>query len=297
MGAKAAGIKPVWAFDINTSAVETVKANHYEVHAFIADVRDITQSITALTRVDMLFCGIPCQPYTRIGKRGGDTDERAISQHVSRLVLAIRPRYLVFENVREYRSSKGFSVLNEELSAVGYKVVWDVVNVADYGVPQRRSRLFGIGVRGDCTPQFPAHTHTKERSLFDQRPSWRRFKTIKDGAGMKPLSAKALRGVLRRLAAHSKKGNGFSVQVIDEKSMMMTVLGVMYRGSGTSSNSTLIWDNGTIRNVSFLEARRAQGFPDDYVICGTKKEQWQQVGNAWPPLMVTRLVDSLKFQV
>ena len=294
VGAKAIGVKPVWAFDKNASAIASVLSNHNDVRAFVADVRQISENIEHLERVDMLFCGIPCQPYTRIGRLLGENDERAISQYVARVILSIKPRFLLFENVREYKNSVGFKILNTELSTEGYQITWKVLNLADYGLPQKRVRLFGLGI-SDCNyaPQFPEPTHTKERSLFDQRKSWIKFNTIKDGAGMKPLSVIALRGVLRRFGKHSKKGNGFSVQIIDKNDIMMTVIGTMYRGSGSSSNAILIWDNGIIRNVSFLEARRAQDFKDSYIFCGTNKEKWQQVGNAWPPTLVTQLIRSL----
>lgn len=292
VGAKAFGIQPVWAFDKNSSAVETVLENHADVKAFVADVRNIDAS--RLDPIDILFCGMPCQPYTRIGRRRGEEDERAISQDILRIILVLKPQYLLFENVREYQKSVGFDTLNTELTNQGYCITYGTSNVADYGIPQRRIRLFGVGIFDRaCVPQLPAPTHTRNRNLFDQRPEWIKFGAIKDGVGMRPLSAKALKGVLRRLSNHSKTGNNFSVQVINQADMMMTVMGTMWRGSGTGSNSTLIWDNGIVRNVSFLEARRAQGFEDTYKFRGTNKEQWQMVGNAWPPLMVTRLIESL----
>lgn len=289
MGVKATGrVRPVWAFDRSRSAVATVMSNHPDVKVFVRDVRYVRE----LPRVDILFCGIPCQPYTRLGSRRGENDERAISLDLVRIIGQVSPRFLLFENVREYKSSAGFEALNEALKPV-YSISWNMPNVADYGVPQRRVRLFGLGVRGNVAPEFPAPTHTKERNLIDNRPAWVRFGAIRDGKGMKPLSAKALKGVFRKLRRHSMRGNGFSVQVIDDRDMMMTVLGVMFRGSGTGSNSTLIWDDGAVRNVSLLEARRAQGFADSYRFCGTLKEIWQQVADAWPPLMVTRLVEGI----
>ncbi len=290
VGVKATGrVMPVWAFDYSYSAVATVLSNHPDVMAFYGDVRHVK----GLKPVDMLFCGIPCQPYTRIGARRGEGDERAISLDLVRIIRQVSPRFLLFENVREYKSSSGFEALNNSLKPE-YSLLWSTLNMADYGVPQRRVRLFGVGVRGDgIALEFPAPTHTKEKNLLDDRTEWVRFGNIRDGKGMKPLSAKELKGVFRRLRRHSMRGNGFSVQIIDDQDMMMTVLGVMYRGSGTGSNSTLVWDGGRVRSVSLLEARRAQGFDDAYQFCGTIKEIWQQVANAWPPLMVKKLVETL----
>lgn len=288
-GAKLAGVKSLWAFDYSEAAVNTVKINHADVETFIADIRNINP--LRLSPVDIVICGIPCQPFTLIGRRLQEKDKRDISRDVARVIKRIRPQFIIFENVREYQNSKGIEVLNSELS--DYKINWKVLNVADYGVPQQRKRLFGIASLFSLV-EFPAATHTEHSDLFDQRPSWVRFGAIRDGQGMKPLSVKAIRGVLKRLRRHIKKSSGFSVQVIGDDDMMMTVLGVMWRGSGTSSHSTLIWDNGMIRNVSLIEARRAQGFPDSYVFCGTQKEQWQQIANAIPSPIAKILIETIK---
>jgi DNA (cytosine-5)-methyltransferase 1 len=281
-----AGIRPVWALDYNEAAVETARYNHRDVNMFRTDIRKLNTA--GLDKVDLVFCGIPCQPFTRIGKRLLENDERDISESVADVLMQLLPETIIFENVREYKSSNGFDYLNYKLQECGYSTEWQVLNVADYGIPQRRLRLWGIASLRDNIV-FPEPTHTKKRSLFDMKEEYVRFGKIRDGLGMKPLTAKALKGVLRRYGRHSARGNGFSVQIIDDEDMMMTVLGVMYRGSGASSHSTLVWDNGVLRNVSFLEACRAQSFPEDYVFLGLHEERWQQVANAIPPMMASVL--------
>lgn len=291
-GAKAAGATPRWAFDFNHAASETCKQNNPECRVFQADIRRF--DFTGTEKVDLVVCGIPCQPFTRIGRGLGDADSRDISENVADFITRQRPTYALFENVREYKRSTGFGLLNKRLEDSGYEVSWQVLNTADYGVPQRRHRLFGIAAL-DGLVSFPETTHTENRSLFNMlKKDWLRFGGIRDGNGMKPLSRKALVGVLRRYKRHAVKGNGFSVQILDDKEMMMTILGVMYQGSGTSSHSTLIWEKGVLRNVSFREACRAQCFPDEYRFYGKLKMKWQQVANAIPTLLAKVLVARIK---
>lgn len=290
LGVKMAGIRPVWAFDYNEAAVETARYNHLAVNVFRADIRRLDTS--GLDRVNLVICGIPCQPFTRIGKRLCENDERDISDSVADVLVQLLPETIIFENVREYKSSNGFNSLNYRLREAGYSTEWQVLNVADYGIPQRRLRLFGIASLNDNIV-FPEPSHTRKRSLFDMREEYVRFGKIRDGSEMKPFTSKALKGVLRRFKRHSARRNGFSVRIIDDEDMMMTVLGVMYRGSGSSSNSALVWDNGVLRNVSFLEACRAQSFPDDYVFLGLQDEKWQQMANAIPPMMAKVLASTV----
>lgn len=57
----------------------------------------------------------------------------------------------------------------------------------------------------------------------------------------------------------------------------------MWSGSGCKTNIVIVYDDGRLRHLSFLEARRAQGFADDYMFCGTNKDNWLMVANAIPP--------------
>lgn len=293
LGSKAAGAIPLWAIDKDEDAISSVHINHPDIpFIYVGDLNQIDFSNKRFA-ADIVISGIPCQPFTKIGRRLKDKDERDISVAVAEAIIKIRPNYIIFENVKDYKGEKGFIFLNKRLAQYG--IEWRTLNVADYGVPQKRQRLFGLGSLAHVQRlKFPESTHTEDPGLFDQRAAWLKFKTIKDRQDMKPLSAKALRGVLRRLRKHSENGRGFSIQIIDECDMMFTILGTMCRGSGTGSHSTLIWDDGKIRNVSFIEARRAQGFPDDYIFCGKGKAPWLQVANAIPPTIAEQFIRGLK---
>lgn len=290
LGAIMAGCQPVWACDIERVCTSTVIANFgLKLMVQVADIRGIPQD--HFDKVDLIICGIPCQPFTRIGRRKKEKDERDISIHIAHMVRKFRPQFLLFENVREYYGTEGFRILNAILSH-DYRLTWNSINFADYGIPQRRHRLIGLGAIA-ATPIFPRPTHTESQQLFNNLKPHRQFGEIRDGDRMLPLTVTALRGLLRRYGNHRRRGNGFSVQIVGDKDVMVTVLGTMYRGSGTSSHCNLVWEDGRIRNISITEARRAQGFPDDYIFVGTLREQWQMIANAISPMMAKILIDAL----
>jgi len=117
------------------------------------------------SEVDVVFGGAPCQGFSMIGKRVLDDPRNSLVFHFVRLVLNLRPSYFVFENVRGLTVGQHARILQEviqEFKANGYRVVEDyqVLNAAQYGVPQDRWRLFLLGARkGRPLPEYPVPTH------------------------------------------------------------------------------------------------------------------------------------------
>jgi DNA-cytosine methyltransferase len=102
--------------------------------------------------IDVVFGGAPCQGFSMIGKRALDDPRNQLVFHYVRLVSELQPKYFVFENVRGLTLGKHAVFLSELITAlgnVGYDVrsPYQVLNAADYGVPQDRKRLFVIGAR------------------------------------------------------------------------------------------------------------------------------------------------------
>jgi len=112
--------------------------------------------------VDVVFGGAPCQGFSMIGKRALDDPRNGLVHHFVRLVLELRPKYFVFENVKGLTVGPHKKFLEEIMEAFQadgtYRVVTDyrVLNAADYGVPQDRRRLFLLGARkGLALPTYP----------------------------------------------------------------------------------------------------------------------------------------------
>lgn len=115
--------------------------------------------------VDVVFGGAPCQGFSLIGKRALDDPRNSLVYHFVRLVAELKASYFVFENVRGLTLGQHRKFLEEiikEFRKCGYSVLEDfqVLNAADYGVPQNRQRLFLIGARqGFPLPRYPDPTH------------------------------------------------------------------------------------------------------------------------------------------
>lgn len=92
--------------------------------------------------VDVLCGGWPCQPFSLAGKRKGINDDRALWPHVARAIRALRPRYVVLENVSAVLRSPEFSRVANSLAALGYDLRWTSLRASDVGAPHRRERLF-----------------------------------------------------------------------------------------------------------------------------------------------------------
>lgn len=181
VGLKSAGFKVVGAVEIETHAFSTFKANHPEVRAFKQDVRTIIgKDLCVLSphrKIDLVAGCPPCQGFTSLTAKYRREDPRnALILEMGRLVREIKPEAVMVENVPGL-AKKGKRLLDEfifELEALGYKPTMDVLQVADYGVPQTRRRLVILAGRGFPIP-FPDPTHY--RKPFGDKPAWR---TVKD---------------------------------------------------------------------------------------------------------------------
>lgn len=163
-------------FDV-AAAVE-IDPIHCAVHEYnFPDCATICASVVDLTgeeirrraglgnkEIDCVFGGAPCQGFSMIGKRVLDDPRNQLVFHYVRLVRELRPKYCVFENVKGLTVGKHkqfLAELIEALAQAGYDVLlpYQVLNAADFGVPQDRRRLFLIGTRkGETMPDYPLPT-------------------------------------------------------------------------------------------------------------------------------------------
>lgn len=162
VAAKQLGIKVNFAFDNNKHAVRNYNNNIEDV-AVIADAK--TLDITSLPYADILTGGFPCQPFSVSGKGLGDKDpvKGNLGKVACDIIDLIRPKAFMLENVKGLTHKKNMEFFNHLISllSVEYKVSYEIVDCSDYGVPQKRERVFIIGIRKDLnnTFVFPEKTH------------------------------------------------------------------------------------------------------------------------------------------
>jgi DNA (cytosine-5)-methyltransferase 1 len=167
LGFEQAGFDVLAAVDIDPIHCATHQFNFPHTAVLCRSVVDLTaaeirnRSSIGDRQIDVVFGGSPCQGFSLMGKRALDDPRNLLVFHFQRLVLALKPKFFVLENVRGLTIGKHRQVLTSliaEFKAAGYQVKEDyqVLNAAWYGVPQSRARLFLIGCRVNCQlPKYP----------------------------------------------------------------------------------------------------------------------------------------------
>lgn len=161
LGFEQAGFDVVAAVEIDPvhAAVHHFNFSHWAV--LPRSVRDVTgDEVRAVVReqyqgdreVDVVVGGAPCQGFSLIGQRALDDPRNSLVKEFLRIVREVQPKYFVFENVKGLTIGRHRQFLQELIAAAEaaeYDIVqpWQVLNAVDYGVPQRRERLFLLGAR------------------------------------------------------------------------------------------------------------------------------------------------------
>lgn len=159
--------------DIDFEIVDYVEINKYAVKSYNAiygtnfEPQDITQWDKDI-KVDLIMHGSPCQDFSIAGHQaGGDKDSGTRSSlmwHTVRIVEKLKPKYVVWENVKNVLSKKhkhNFDAYIEKMEQLGYKNFYQVLNAKDYGIPQNRERVFTISILNGVEFEFPEKQELK----------------------------------------------------------------------------------------------------------------------------------------
>ena len=185
VGLKKAGFKVAAAIEMEEHACATYLANHSEVRLFRRDIRDVSgdelRRWLGNNQVDLLAACPPCQGYTSLNKTGSEDPRNKLIFEITRLAAELQPEAIMMENVPGL-TSRGrvlFDQLKSDLKNLGYKFddSCAVLEVADYGVPQRRRRLVLLAGRG-FEIQLPERTHSA-----GGRNGLKRWKSVWDTIG------------------------------------------------------------------------------------------------------------------
>jgi DNA (cytosine-5)-methyltransferase 1 len=168
LGFEQAGFDVLAAVEIDPIHCATHKFNFPMWSVLCKDVAEITgseireNSAIGSREIDVVLSGSPCQGFSMMGKREVDDPRNSLIFHFQRLVLELKPKFFVMENVPGITAGKHkelLKILIESFIESGYKVeeTYQVLNAANYGVPQARRRLFLIGCRENLDlPKYPA---------------------------------------------------------------------------------------------------------------------------------------------
>lgn len=158
----------VFAIDFDKYAVETYNRNFIH-QAVCADVADI--DFKQLPYTDLLIGGFPCQSFSTVNPTKNTNDERAnLYKQIVRFLKEKSPKYFICENVKGLLTLQKGAIIKKivtEFEEVGYKVQFRLMKAAEFGIPQRRERVFIIGVRHDidCSYQYPSPINSVDEAV------------------------------------------------------------------------------------------------------------------------------------
>ena len=306
LGLKLGGFKVVGAVDIDPLSIETYKANHKDVTVWTADIRDIEpaeiQSTLSLEPGDLdLLAGCPpCQGFSTMRTLNGalpvDDPRNDLLLEVLRFVDALRPKAVMIENVPGLADDESFEVFRRRMQLAGYLGDQDVLNAAEYGVPQRRKRLIYVAglrtkiplaepVRGTVTVRDTIGDLPKPGESGDpihdmpERRTPRVMQLIrripKDGGSRTDLPGED------QLDCH-KRCNGF--KDVYGRMAWSEVSPTITSGCFNPSKGRFLHPEEH-RAITMREAALLQGFPRKYKFpkATSKSSVAMMIGNALPP--------------
>ncbi len=272
MGFVKAGYDIIWANDFDKYAIATYKEN-FNHPAVLGDINEI--ALEELPDFDMLIGGFPCQPFSMMGEKLGFDDARGtlffrIAEIIKdKIDKDKKPSVIVLENVRSLRThDKGntfrtiLHILENEL---GYKVFSDILNTADYGIPQTRNRTYIVCFANE-EAQF-AFPPKQELELTMQDL------LEEDVADKYFLSERILPTILSNGTGGYRAKSEIDLTVARP---LCATMAKMHR----ACQDNYVTQNGRVRRLTPRECARLQGFSDDFQIPVSDAQAYKQFGNA-----------------
>jgi DNA (cytosine-5)-methyltransferase 1 len=270
----------VFSSDIDEKCQDSYEANFGD-----RPVGDITVvSEREIPRHDLLLGGFPCQPFSIIGQMRGFEDTRGtLFFDIARILKAQQPRAFVLENVKllvGHNKGQTLSRILETIDDLGYECQYRVLNALDFGLPQKRERVFIVGYKPGIKIQWP-----------------------NGGVAMTPLSGLLEREVHRKHFASEHIRNRrlscieqqlpFSEPTIWHENKNGHISAYPFScalRAGASYNYLLV--NGE-RRLTPREMFRLQGFPDSYRIVSKDTHARKQAGNSVPVPVVQAVIKAV----
>ncbi len=324
LGLEQAGWNCIYASDVDKASIETLRQNSTRENSRVKSKPSRTYEIADILTLEptdllnrlnletgelpLLAGGPPCQAWSSAGSQKGFDDPRGqLAEAYINLAAELRPRLVLFENVRGLLTARGrdgihgsaLASLRDRFSTIGYHTTVQLLNSADFGVPQRRVRLFIIAYRDMLEPSFPLPTHSKatqSRTSLLGTQAWINLGSIVlDGTSIPEGELVIPTAAMKESLSEIPNGKGLKSPgkkettrpgghwgykqgafIADPKQPARTVT--------TSSQQDWIRDeNIGLRRLTLRESAAIQGFPDHYKFSGSKTEKFKQVGNAVPP--------------
>ena len=275
VAAAATGLRCVFASDIDRDACETYERNFgVRPHGDIVDICAET-----VPDHDVLTAGIPCQPFSIIGKRKGFADSRGnLFFELERIIAEKRPRAVVIENVRQFATIDGgkpLACVLTRLKRLDYFVEWRILNALDFGLPQKRERILIVAIRDSNKFNWPEGGVPMNplSNILESNPDEKYFVS----SHIRTARRAAHSASITPSIWHENKGGNVSSHPWS-----------CALRAGASYNYLLV--NGE-RRLTPREMFRLQGFPDDFKMPASVAASRRLTGNSVPIPMIQAVID------
>lgn len=318
IGFENAGVKIVFANELMAEAAATYNANHAKGVMVNDDINNVMESLDQFKGVDLVFGGPPCQGFSVAGKMDPDDDRSKLIFTFLDVVERVKPRAFVMENVKALGKLEKWEPVRkkylERVQKLGYTCSPFILNATEYGVSQKRERVFFIGIRDNGDPFFEYYMSDLLAQQKHEAPIVRDLlQTLgKAGTEKNPNTCTAritfaTHPVMRKspYAGMYFNGQGRPIDVDGYANTLPASMGgnktpfvdEEYLYGNAKSDWVIDYHKGLmdgtivpefkdaperLRRITIKEAARIQSFPDDYVFCGNKGMVYTQIGNAVP---------------
>lgn len=269
--------KCVFSSDIDLHCQSIYSANFGETP--VGDISAIPSN--TIPDHDLLFAGFPCQPFSIIGNGKGFEDIRGtLFFEIARILKAKSPKAFLLENVKRlvgHDSGRTMKKIIKTLQSLGYKVEYKVLNALDFGLPQKRERVFIVGYQGKDKFSWPEKVkqYIPLSNILEQN------------VDAKFIASEYIQ--TRRKNAHKPKESP-SIWHENKSGNISSHPYSLALRANASHNYLLV--NGE-RRLTSREMLRLQGFPDSYKIVVPYSQVRKQAGNAVPVNLVVAVLESL----
>lgn len=315
LGFEEAGFKPILAIDLWSDAIETYNFNRPTKPGKCIDISKLSNEELRKFKEQCIgvIGGPPCQGFSTVGKRDVNDPRNQLYKQYCRVVEIVQPQFFVLENVKGLLTLEhGFfkEDIKNRFEKLGYHVDFQLLNAADYGVPQNRYRVFFVGMKKSYF-NFPK-PH-KEKVTCKEAIS-----DLEDGYAIEPQSKyqMAMRSegkitnhdftthTSETVSIISKIPDGGNIKDLPPEYWNVRKYNKAFERMSSEGQSNTV-DTGHRNYFHYSKNRiptvrenaRLQSFPDSFFFCGTKTSQYKQVGNAVPPLLAKAIATAIKEQM
>ena len=275
------GAKCVYSSEWDIPAQKVYKANFSETPD--GDITKVDEQ--TIPSHDILCAGFPCQAFSISGKQRGFEDSRGtLFFDVARIVKAKKPKIVFMENVKNFAvhdNGRTLQVVKATMEELGYTFYQRVLNAVNYGIPQKRERIYMVCFRNDLniksfkypTP-FPLKKHIEDflledetlvKNLYVDRPD-----TVYNGEPDNQYNSSSI-----RLGIVNKGGQG--ERIYSTKGIAITLSA---NGGGVFAKTGGYLINGKPRRLHQRECARLMGYPDTYIMSDSANQAYKQFGNS-----------------